>query len=203
MSGFEGNGRESDEPIETGAGAGNSAEDAEELSLVEDDEPLPWLESSDYGDEDEGVDTGRIVGFVLIAALALLALFGAIWFFSNRTSDSGLVADGSTIEAPAGTSQGTTGRSRWPQFRGDGRCRARSGRRPDPRRPDCREDCPQTKRFDDKARRRGSGGWENVIGGGASGSKRHSRPGWRLFEQGGCGSGLECPQPPDRRSAGL
>lgn len=102
MSGFEGDGRESDEPIETGAGAENSADDAEELSLVEDDEPLPWLESSDYGDEDEGVDTSRIVGFVLIAALALLALFGAIWFFSNRTSDSGLVADGSTIEAPPG-----------------------------------------------------------------------------------------------------
>lgn len=102
MSGLEGNGREGDEPIETGFGAGNSANDAEELSLVEEDEPLPWLESSDYGDEDEGVDTSRIVGFVLIAAVALLALFGAIWFSSNRESDEGLIADGSTIEAPAG-----------------------------------------------------------------------------------------------------
>lgn len=102
MSGLEGNGRESDEPIETGAGVGDSSDHTEELSLVGDDEPLPWLESSDYGDEDEGVDTGRIVGFVLIAALALLALFGAIWFFSNRESDAGLIADGSTIEAPEG-----------------------------------------------------------------------------------------------------
>jgi len=102
MSGLEGNGREGDEPIETGFGAGNSSNDAEELSLVEEDEPLPWLESSDYGDEEEGVDTSRIVGFVLIAAVALLALFGAIWFFSNRESDAGLIADGSTIEAPAG-----------------------------------------------------------------------------------------------------
>lgn len=102
MSVLEGNGRESDEPIEAGARFGNSSDDAEELSLVGDDEPLPWLESSDYGDEDEGVDTGRIVGFVLIAALALLALFGAIWFFSNRESDAGLIADGSTIEAPEG-----------------------------------------------------------------------------------------------------
>ncbi len=93
MAGPEGTGREGDEP--------NEAE-VEELSLIDEEEPLPWLESGDYDDGDEGVDTGRIVGFVLIAALALLALFGAIWFFSNRAGDAELIADGSTIEAPAG-----------------------------------------------------------------------------------------------------
>ncbi|MDZ4306419.1 SPOR domain-containing protein [Allopontixanthobacter sp.] len=102
MSGLEGNGREGDEPIETGARGGYSDHDVEELSLVDEDEPLPWLETSDYGEEDEGVDTGRIVGFVLIAALALIALFGAIWFFSNRETNGDIVADGSTIEAPPG-----------------------------------------------------------------------------------------------------
>lgn len=93
MSGPVGTGREGDDPVET---------EVEELSLVEEDEPLPWLESGDYEDGDEGVDTGRIVGFVLIAALALVALFGAIWFFSNRAGDAELIADGSTIEAPEG-----------------------------------------------------------------------------------------------------
>ncbi len=93
MSAIEETGREGDEPMET---------DVEELALVDEEEPLPWLESGDYDDGDEGVDTGRIVGFVLIAALALLALFGAIWFFSNRSGDGELIADGSTIEAPAG-----------------------------------------------------------------------------------------------------
>ncbi len=93
MSAIEGTGREGDKPMET---------DVEELALVDEEEPLPWLESGDYEDGDEGVDTGRIVGFVLIAALALLALFGAIWFFSNRAGDGDLIADGSTIEAPAG-----------------------------------------------------------------------------------------------------
>lgn len=102
MSGPEGTGRAGDEPIETKVEAGNSAEDTEELALVDEEEPLPWLESGDYEDGDDGVDTGRLVGFVLIAALALLALFGAIWFFSNRSSDAELIADGSTIEAPEG-----------------------------------------------------------------------------------------------------
>ena len=106
MSGFEGTGREGDEPIDgpiEGQIEGDTfTEEVEELSLSEGDEPLPWLESGDYETEDEGVDTGRIAGFVLIAALALAVLFGAIWFFSNRSADSELVADGSTIEAPEG-----------------------------------------------------------------------------------------------------
>lgn len=93
MSGHGGTGHEGDDPVET---------EVEELSLMEADEPLPWLESGDYEDGDEGVDTGRIVGFVLIAALALVALFGAIWFFSNRAGNPELIADGSTIEAPEG-----------------------------------------------------------------------------------------------------
>jgi hypothetical protein len=110
MSGLEGTGREGDEPIkepidgpvEEPIESEAFTDEVEELSLTEEDEPLPWLESADYDDEDEGVDAGRIIGFVLIAALALAALFGAIWFFSNRGADSDLIADGSTIEAPEG-----------------------------------------------------------------------------------------------------
>lgn len=73
----------------------------EELSLVEDDGPLPWLES-DYDDEEEGVDTGRLVGLALLGALLLALILGTIYFFSNRGPDPELVADGSTIEAPEG-----------------------------------------------------------------------------------------------------
>ena len=101
MSGLEGTDREGDEPIEAPLGGPQEGE-LDELSLSEEEEPLPWLESGDYGEADEGVDTGRIVGFVLIAALALVGLFGSIWFFSNRGGDSELIADGSTIEAPVG-----------------------------------------------------------------------------------------------------
>jgi hypothetical protein len=75
----------------------------EQLALADDDERLPWLESGDDEDEDEGgVDTGRIVGFAMFAALALAALVGGIWWFGQRTPDAELVADGSTIPAPAG-----------------------------------------------------------------------------------------------------
>lgn len=88
-----------DDAIETVEDA-FSPED-EELSLVEDDGPLPWLES-DYDDEEEGVDTGRIIGLGLLALLLLALILGAIYFFSNRGPDPELVADGSTIEAPEG-----------------------------------------------------------------------------------------------------
>ncbi len=77
--------------------------DAEErsLDLDDEDEALPWLESSDYADDDS-VDTGRLIGFVLLGLVALALLVGGIWYFSNRGPDPELVADGSTIEAPEG-----------------------------------------------------------------------------------------------------
>ena len=76
----------------------------EQLTLAADeDERLPWLESGDEDDDDVGgVDTGRIVGFALFAALALAALVAGIWWFGQRGPDAEFVADGSTIEAPPG-----------------------------------------------------------------------------------------------------
>ena len=73
--------------------------DTGRLALDDDGEKLPWLESSD-DDEDEGVDSGRIIGFALIGLVALLAILGGIWFATSRHSDGTAVADGSTIEAP-------------------------------------------------------------------------------------------------------
>jgi len=75
-------------------------DDAEQLILANPDERLPWLESVD--DEiDEGVDSGRIVAFALVGLLAVVALVGALWWFTRERPDPEMVADGSTIEAPA------------------------------------------------------------------------------------------------------
>lgn len=76
--------------------------DNEQLTLADEDERLPWLESGDEDDEDAGVDTGRVFGLALLALLALAVIIGGIWWFGNRGPDSELVADGSTIEAPEG-----------------------------------------------------------------------------------------------------
>lgn len=74
--------------------------ETEELNLDE-DEPLPWLESSDY-EEEEGVDTGRIVGFAVLALAALGLLIGGFWYLTNRGTGDVPPADGSTIAAPDG-----------------------------------------------------------------------------------------------------
>lgn len=74
----------------------------EQLTLAGEDERLPWLESGEEDDEEAGVDTGRIVGFAMFAALALAALVAGIWWFGQRSPDPELVADGSTIPAPPG-----------------------------------------------------------------------------------------------------
>jgi hypothetical protein len=74
----------------------------EQLTLADEDDRLPWLESGDEDDDEGGVDTGRIVGFAMFAALALAALVGGIWWFGQRGPAPELVADGSTIPAPDG-----------------------------------------------------------------------------------------------------
>ncbi|GAA4051770.1 SPOR domain-containing protein [Parerythrobacter jejuensis] len=94
-------------------------EDTEELELDDGDEPLPWLESSDY-EEDEGVDTGRIIGFVVLALLALALLVGGFWWLTNRGADPELVADGSTIEAPDGEFKERPGDPGGKEFAGTG-----------------------------------------------------------------------------------
>ncbi len=79
------------EPLET-----------ERLDLAEDEERLPWLESSDDEEwsEYEGSDTGRLLGLVVAGLVALAAIVGGIWWITHRSPDPALVADGSLIEAP-------------------------------------------------------------------------------------------------------
>ncbi|MEM9501308.1 MAG: SPOR domain-containing protein [Pseudomonadota bacterium] len=80
------------EEIEAGEG---------ELDLSQDDS-LPWLESDEEDEAAGGVDTGQIIGFVAILLALLAGVVGGVWYFSNRSGDATLVADGSTIEAPEG-----------------------------------------------------------------------------------------------------
>lgn len=72
----------------------------EELELRDEDESLPWLESADDYEEDDGVDGSRLLMFALLGLAALVAIVGGIWWATNRAPDSAMVADGSTIENP-------------------------------------------------------------------------------------------------------
>jgi len=99
-----------DEPVELGSAGEADAIAAEHVEpanaegetfeFADTGEQLPWLEGDD-DDEDEGVDTARIVGFALIGLILLAAIVGGIWYASHDRADPDLVADGSVIEAPA------------------------------------------------------------------------------------------------------
>jgi cell division protein FtsN len=73
--------------------------EAEAFAFAEGDEALPWLESDD--EEDDGVDSARIIGFALIGLILLAAIVGGIWYASRDRADPAMLADGSVIEAPA------------------------------------------------------------------------------------------------------
>jgi len=68
---------------------------------LDEDERLPWLESDEDEDEDAGVDTARLIRFVLFGVMLLAAIVGALWLFSHRGGDGAQVADGAVIKAPA------------------------------------------------------------------------------------------------------
>jgi len=87
---------EGDEPV-----ADEWGEEGEAVELELDDERLPWLESGDDDDE-QGVDPGRIVGFVIFALLLLAIVLGGGWYLLKRQGAAAVRADGSTIEAPEG-----------------------------------------------------------------------------------------------------
>ena len=72
-----------------------------ELAFAHEDERLPWLEADDDAVE-PGVDSGRVVAFVIVALVVLGLGIGALWWFLHDRSETTTVADGSTIHAPAG-----------------------------------------------------------------------------------------------------
>ncbi len=71
-----------------------------QLSLDDEDERLPWLESGDDEDDGQSADSGRFLGMAFIALIALLVIIGLIWWLSNRGANPDTVADGGTIAAP-------------------------------------------------------------------------------------------------------
>ncbi len=58
-------------------------------------------DDEDYSDY-EGGDNTRMLGFFVMGLIALGVLVGAIWWATHRGGDAALVADGSTVPAPAG-----------------------------------------------------------------------------------------------------
>ena len=72
-----------------------------QLTLDDEDERLPWLESGDDEDDQPRADSGRMLGLALIALVALLAIVGAIWWLGHRGESADVLAQGGTIEAPA------------------------------------------------------------------------------------------------------
>lgn len=82
-------------------GAGNDNFESGRLALNDEDMSLPWLESDDDEIDQQGAGSGRLAIFAAGAFLLLAVLVGGLWWVSNRGSDAELVADGSTIKAPA------------------------------------------------------------------------------------------------------
>lgn len=95
---YPGEGRDNDAPINLGEDG--IVDDADQLVLSDPDERLPWLESDDDAGDD-GVDSSRIVAFALVGLLTVAILVGLLWWFTRDRPNPDMVADGSTIEAPA------------------------------------------------------------------------------------------------------
>ena len=80
------------EPLET-----------ERLALDDEDERLPWLESSDDEDfaDSEGSDMGHTLRLGLLALAALAAIVMGIYWITHRNPDPALTPDGSLVAAEA------------------------------------------------------------------------------------------------------
>ncbi len=100
-----------DEPWAAGAGSGSGAAASEEpvdqgegasrLALDDDDPPLPWLQGDDEDEEFVGAGLGQTMAFIALGLIAIALIVGGIWWVTNRPDEQALVADGSTIKAPA------------------------------------------------------------------------------------------------------
>jgi SPOR domain len=70
-----------------------------ELSL-QDEDRLPWLEAVEDDDEDEGISSSKMLGFLLAALLAIsLVMFGVWWLRAQKEGPQG---DGTLIAAQEG-----------------------------------------------------------------------------------------------------
>ncbi|MDY6963339.1 MAG: hypothetical protein SV862_15765, partial [Pseudomonadota bacterium] len=79
----------------------SGAEQTAELDLEHSFDNLPWLESDDDYD-DQSVDTARIVIIAILGLLAIGVVAGGVWWATKSSGSGELIAQGGTIEAPAG-----------------------------------------------------------------------------------------------------
>lgn len=79
----------------------DAIEPTAQLPLDDGGDRLPWLESAEDDDEDGyyASDASRLLLFALLGLLAMLAIVGALWWFSGGNSGP-QQADGSVIAAP-------------------------------------------------------------------------------------------------------
>lgn len=69
---------------------------------LDEERNLPWLESGLEEEDEDAFDTRRIVVVCLIALAAMIAIVGAIWYFTGGSSDPADTAGGEIIAAPDG-----------------------------------------------------------------------------------------------------
>jgi hypothetical protein len=67
-----------------------------ELSL-QDEDRLPWLEAVDSDDDADGISSGKLIGFLVAALLALGVVIGGVWWLRGQQQAEG---DGTLIAAP-------------------------------------------------------------------------------------------------------
>ena len=79
----------------------DSVEQTEELDFEHSFDNLPWLESDDDY-EDQSVDTARVVIVAILGLLAIVLVAGGVWWATTDRGSGERIAQGETIEAPAG-----------------------------------------------------------------------------------------------------
>jgi hypothetical protein len=59
-----------------------------ELSL-QDEDRLPWLEAVDNTEDDDGISSGKLIGFLLAALAALAIVIAGIWWLRTQNAGGG------------------------------------------------------------------------------------------------------------------
>lgn len=70
-----------------------------ELGL-QDEDRLPWLEAVDNDDDEDGVSSGKLMGFLLVGLAALGLIVGGVWWL--RSQQQAPQGDGTLIAAQEG-----------------------------------------------------------------------------------------------------
>jgi len=74
----------------------------QELAFADANDRLPWLESDDDDEPGGGVDTGRLIAFAVVGLMAVVLVLGLMWVLTREKPEEAEIAEGGTIEAPAG-----------------------------------------------------------------------------------------------------